>query len=164
MDGAYDGMKLTCANQAILSNGGLGNGTGYTIPLEIKPSGQFEPLYRTTLNVQVCSHLVLLLIYSTNVSCLHIGFLLHWTVFHTIIKMFLVSFPFFPKSKDGELPVLPLSVYGAVAMAHSVVSEEYSSPNQFFFYLYDKRNVSSLTTRVKRHILIKSLANKHAPF
>lgn len=48
----------------------------------------------------------------------------------------------FSESKDGELPVLPLSVYGAVAMAHSDVSEEYSSPNQFFFYLYDKRNVS----------------------
>lgn len=44
--------------------------------------------------------------------------------------------------KDGELPVLPLSVYGAVAMAHSDVSEEYSSPNQFFLFLYDKRNVS----------------------
>lgn len=44
--------------------------------------------------------------------------------------------------KDGELPVLPLSVYGAVAMAHSDVSEEYSSPNQFFFFLYNKRNVS----------------------
>lgn len=47
--------------------------------------------------------------------------------------------------KDGELPVLPLSVYGAVAMAHNVESEEYSSPYQFFFYLYDKRNVSVLT-------------------
>lgn len=43
--------------------------------------------------------------------------------------------------KDGELPVLPLSVYGAVAMAHNEASEEYSSPYQFFFYLYDKRNV-----------------------
>ncbi|GAV81763.1 hypothetical protein CFOL_v3_25216 [Cephalotus follicularis] len=40
------------------------------------PSGQFEPLYKTTL-------------------------------------------------------ILPLSVYGAVAMAHSEVSEEYSSPSQF---------------------------------
>lgn len=47
--------------------------------------------------------------------------------------------------KDGELPVLPLSVYGAVVMAHSEVSEEYSSPNQFFFYLYDKRNVSNMS-------------------
>ena len=43
--------------------------------------------------------------------------------------------------KDGELPVLPLSVYGAVAMAHSETSDEYSSPYQFFFFLYDKRSV-----------------------
>ncbi|KAL2476117.1 Peptidyl-prolyl cis-trans isomerase CYP37 [Abeliophyllum distichum] len=91
VDGAYNGVKLNCANQAILSDGGMGKDTGYSIPLEIKPSGQFEPLYKTTLSVQ-----------------------------------------------DGELPVLPLSVYGAVAMAHSDVSEEYSSPNQFFFYLYDR--------------------------
>ncbi|XP_027172827.1 peptidyl-prolyl cis-trans isomerase CYP37, chloroplastic [Coffea eugenioides] len=93
IDGAYDGVKLNCANQAIISDGELGNSTGYSVPLEIKPSGQFEPLYKTTLSVQ-----------------------------------------------DGELPVLPLSVYGAVAMAHSDVAEEYSSPNQFFIYLYNKRN------------------------
>ncbi|XP_047265285.1 peptidyl-prolyl cis-trans isomerase CYP37, chloroplastic isoform X2 [Capsicum annuum] len=93
VDGAYDGMKLTCANQAILVDSEVGKATGYNVPLEIKPSGQFEPLYRTTLSIQ-----------------------------------------------DGELPVLPLSVYGAVAMAHSDVSDENSSPSQFFFYLYDKRN------------------------
>ncbi|XP_058095418.1 peptidyl-prolyl cis-trans isomerase CYP37, chloroplastic [Magnolia sinica] len=92
IDGAYDGMKLNCVNQAILSESGPQN-NGFSVPLEIMPAGQFEPLYRTTLNVQ-----------------------------------------------DGELPVLPLSVYGAVAMAHSEVSEEYSSPCQFFFYLYDKRS------------------------
>lgn len=45
------------------------------------------------------------------------------------------------------MPVLPLSVYGAVVMAHSEVSDEYSSPNQFFFYLYDKRNVSPISKR-----------------
>lgn len=44
--------------------------------------------------------------------------------------------------QDGELPVLPLSVYGSVATSHSEVSEEYSSPDQFFFYLYDKSYVS----------------------
>ncbi|XP_050247440.1 peptidyl-prolyl cis-trans isomerase CYP37, chloroplastic isoform X3 [Quercus robur] len=92
IDGAYDGAKLNCTDQAVLSDSGLDK-NGYNVPLEIMPSGQFEPLYRTTLNVQ-----------------------------------------------DGELPVLPLSVYGAVAMAHSEVSEDYSSPYQFFFYLYDKRN------------------------
>lgn len=93
IDGAYNGAKLSSINQAVLSDNGLDTNSGYSVPLEIKPSGQFEPLYRTTLNVQ-----------------------------------------------DGELPVLPLSVYGAVAMAHSEVSEDYSSPNQFFFYLYDKRS------------------------
>ncbi|XP_042039481.1 peptidyl-prolyl cis-trans isomerase CYP37, chloroplastic-like isoform X1 [Salvia splendens] len=93
VEGAYDGMKLNCTDQAILSDSKLGKDKGYVVPLEIMPSGQFEPLYKTTLSVQ-----------------------------------------------DGELPVLPLSVYGAVVMAHNPDSEEYSSPNQFFFYLYDKRN------------------------
>ncbi|CAO2836055.1 unnamed protein product [Amaranthus hypochondriacus] len=93
IDGAYDGTKLNCTSQAVLSDNTLNSTIGYSVPLEIMPSGQFEPLYKTTLSVQ-----------------------------------------------DGELPVLPLSVYGSVVMAHSEVSEEYSSPNQFFFYLYDKRN------------------------
>ncbi|KAL3849402.1 hypothetical protein ACJIZ3_011284 [Penstemon smallii] len=93
VDGAYDGVKLNCTDQAILSDTRTVKDKGYSVPLEIMPSGQFEPLYKTTLSVQ-----------------------------------------------DGELPVLPLSVYGAVVMAHSEVSDEYSSPNQFFFYLYDKRN------------------------
>ncbi|CAH1429412.1 unnamed protein product [Lactuca virosa] len=91
VDGAYDGMTLKCTDQAILSDNGIDKSIGYSVPLEIMPSGQFEPLYKTTLSIQ-----------------------------------------------DGELPVLPLSVYGAVAMAHDDASEEYSSPNQFFFYLYDK--------------------------
>ncbi|XP_057748804.1 peptidyl-prolyl cis-trans isomerase CYP37, chloroplastic isoform X1 [Arachis stenosperma] len=93
MDGAYDGAKLSTSNQAILSDNGADKNSGFSVPLEIMPSGQFEPLYKTTLSVQ-----------------------------------------------DGELPVLPLSVYGAVAMAHNEVSDEYSSPYQFFFYLYDKRS------------------------
>ncbi|KAJ7948608.1 Peptidyl-prolyl cis-trans isomerase chloroplastic-like [Quillaja saponaria] len=93
IDGVYNGAKLNCTTQAVISENGLSKNSGYDVPLEIMPSGQFEPLYKTKLSVQ-----------------------------------------------DGELPVLPLSVYGAVAMAHSEVSEEYSSPDQFFFYLYDKRN------------------------
>uniref|UniRef100_A0A0E0ED69 PPIase cyclophilin-type domain-containing protein n=1 Tax=Oryza meridionalis TaxID=40149 RepID=A0A0E0ED69_9ORYZ len=92
LDGAYDGIKLKCASQAIIADNENGK-KGYTVPLEVMPAGQFEPLYRTPLSIQ-----------------------------------------------DGELPVLPMSVYGAVAMAHSVDSDEYSSPTQFFFYLYDKRN------------------------
>lgn len=57
MDGVYDGTKLNCANLAILSDGGLGNSIGYSTPLEIKPSGQFEPLYKTTLSVQVHTYI-----------------------------------------------------------------------------------------------------------
>ncbi|CAM8894061.1 unnamed protein product [Rhodiola kirilowii] len=91
MDGSYNGSKFNCTDQAIISDSGSDRKGGNGPPLEIMPSGQFEPLYKTKLSVQ-----------------------------------------------DGELPVLPLSVYGSVAMAHSEVSDEYSSPDQFFFYLYDK--------------------------
>lgn len=55
MDGAYDGAKLSSTSQAVLSENSLDKNKGYSIPLEIKPSGQFEPLYRTTLSVQVLS-------------------------------------------------------------------------------------------------------------
>lgn len=58
IDGAYDGAKLRCTDQAILSDNGLDKNSGYNVPLEIMPSGQFEPLYRTTLSVQVCQCLI----------------------------------------------------------------------------------------------------------
>ena len=54
MDGAYNGAKLNCINQAVISDNGVDKNTGYSVPLEIMPSGQFEPLYKTTLSVQVC--------------------------------------------------------------------------------------------------------------
>ncbi|XP_031500908.1 peptidyl-prolyl cis-trans isomerase CYP37, chloroplastic [Nymphaea colorata] len=92
LDGAYDGIKLKSVNQAVISDNERAN-YGFSAPLEIMPSGQFEPLYRTMLDVQ-----------------------------------------------DGELPILPLSVYGAIAMAHSPDSDEYSSASQFFIYLYDRRS------------------------
>lgn len=135
IDGAYDGTKLSSTSQAVLSENSLDKSEGYSIPLEIKPSGQFEPLYRTTLSVQVfsCSH-YRLKIYVRK-------------LFH-----FLLSYIISSTWKDGELPVLPLSVYGAVAMAHNEDSEEYSSPCQFFFYLYDKRNVSLILYFVYKYI------------
>ncbi|KAJ7531199.1 hypothetical protein O6H91_14G036100 [Diphasiastrum complanatum] len=92
LKGAYDGVKLRSTEQAILSDNEL-NSNGTSLPIEILPAGEFQPLYRTTLNVQ-----------------------------------------------DGELPVLPLSVYGAVAMAHNPSSEDFSASSQFFIYLYDKRS------------------------
>ncbi|KAG6547222.1 hypothetical protein Mapa_011158 [Marchantia paleacea] len=92
LKGKYNGIKLRTGEQSILCDD-QGDGVGNTLPLEVLPAGEFQPLYQTTLNVQ-----------------------------------------------DGEIPVLPLSVYGAVAMAHNTAAEDFSSPSQFFFYLYDKRN------------------------
>lgn len=63
VDGAYDGVKLICTDQAVLSGNAPGQqNTDYGVPLEIMPSGQFEPLYRTKLSVQVS----LFLLFSTN--------------------------------------------------------------------------------------------------
>lgn len=53
VDGAYDGVKLKSTDQAILSDSGLDKNIGYSAPLEIMPAGQFEPLYKTTLSIQV---------------------------------------------------------------------------------------------------------------
>lgn len=63
VEGAYDGVKVNCSNQAILLESRLGKDSGFSVPLEIKPSGQFEPLYKTTLSVQVF----------TPLSCLSVG-------------------------------------------------------------------------------------------
>lgn len=134
IDGAYDGTKVSCTEQAILTDRGLDKNSGYSVPLEIKPSGQFEPLYKTTLSVQVN-----LYISSISGICLP-SFQMKYS--QSLIFGW----------KDGELPVLPLSVYGAVAMAHREVSDEYSAPYQFFFYLYDKRNVSDCNLLVQTNI------------
>lgn len=60
IDGAYDGATVNCVNQAILSESGWGKEAGFSVPLEIKPSGQFEPLYKSTLSVQVSTLLIVL--------------------------------------------------------------------------------------------------------
>ena len=39
----------------------------------------------------------------------------------------------------GELPVLPMSIYGAVAMAHAPDADEgFAAADEFFIYKYDK--------------------------
>jgi hypothetical protein len=52
LDGVYDGVTLKCASQAIIADNETGK-NGYTVPLEVLPAGQFEPLYRTPLSIQV---------------------------------------------------------------------------------------------------------------
>lgn len=62
---------------------------GKTLPMEMLPLGEFDPVYKSQLDVQ-----------------------------------------------HGELPVLPLSIYGAVAMAHpsADVPDGYAAGNEFFLY------------------------------
>ena len=39
----------------------------------------------------------------------------------------------------GELPVLPMSIYGAVAMAHAADADEgFAAADEFFIYKYDR--------------------------
>ena len=39
----------------------------------------------------------------------------------------------------GELPVLPMSIYGAVAMAHAPDADEgFAAADEFFIYKYDR--------------------------
>lgn len=69
------------------------SGPPAALPLEMLAAGDFEPVYRSTLDV-----------------------------------------------RSGELPVLPLSIYGAVAMAHlpDYSGSGYVSGTQFFIYKFDR--------------------------
>ncbi|CAI5518212.1 unnamed protein product [Closterium sp. Naga37s-1] len=88
---AYDGVAVKATDLAVLSDA-RDPSAGRDVPLEIMPAGEFQPIYRTPLDVQ-----------------------------------------------DGELPVLPMSVFGAMVMAHSPETDSFSHPSQFFLYKYDKR-------------------------
>lgn len=39
VDGAYNGAKLSFTDQAVLTDNGLDKNSGYSVPLEIMPSG-----------------------------------------------------------------------------------------------------------------------------
>eukprot|EP00899_Mesostigma_viride_P009366 jgi/Mesvir1/18430/Mv14297-RA.1 len=41
---------------------------------------------------------------------------------------------------EGEFPIIPMSIYGAVCLAHAPSNPSASSSSDFFIYLYDKRN------------------------
>lgn len=89
--GAYDGSQLAIGGETVsVTSSKL---PARVLPMEMLALGQFEPLYRSPLDVQ-----------------------------------------------NGELPVLPLSIYGAVAMAHPGpdVSDGASASNEFFLYKFDK--------------------------
>lgn len=91
---AYDGvaLKVAASSFSVIADA-RDPSLGTELPLEVMPTQDFQPIYKTPIDIQ-----------------------------------------------DGELPVLPLSVFGATAMAHSPNSDTFSHPSQFFFYLYDKRS------------------------
>jgi hypothetical protein len=95
ISGEYDGASLSATQVAVLA-GDETAGANAPIPLEMLAAGDFEPTYRTPLDV-----------------------------------------------RSGELPVLPLSIYGAVAMArlpdYSGIPPGFVSGHQFVIYLFDKR-------------------------
>lgn len=91
--GLYDGQTLGVTADSVQA-GGQGAGVG-ALPLEIMPAGDFEPQYRTPLDV-----------------------------------------------RSGEVPVLPLSIYGAAAMTHlpgADASVGFVSSRQFFLYKYERQ-------------------------
>ena len=89
--------KLTAAplsvSQVSVLGGSEAAGAAAPLPLEVMPAGDFEPAYRSRLDV-----------------------------------------------RSGELPVLPLSIYGAVAMAHLPGDDGggYVSSQRWFVYKFDR--------------------------
>ena len=95
--GAYDGTRLNRLETAVFaspkSEKVLKRNADDSLPLEVKPINDYEPRYRSPLNVMGAE----------------------------------------------ELPTLPLSVNGSLAMARGT-EDGTSSASQFFIYLFDKRS------------------------
>ncbi|GAX77222.1 hypothetical protein CEUSTIGMA_g4668.t1 [Chlamydomonas eustigma] len=91
LDGLYDGRVLQ-SNYSSMYVAGKVDKPRPPIPLEILPLGQFDPVYRSPLDVQ-----------------------------------------------GGELPVLPLSISGAITMAHIPDSDSFLSGDEWFVFKFDKQ-------------------------
>ena len=92
--GAYNGVSLKKSETALLAPARAGKvDPSATLPLEVKPLDDYEPRYRSPLNVMGAE----------------------------------------------ELPTLPLSVNGSLAMARGA-EDGTSSASQFFIYQFDKRS------------------------
>lgn len=94
LEGVYCGLPLSANGSSVTA--GRGALPGRTIPLEALPSGQFDLVYRSPLDV-----------------------------------------------RDGELPVLPLSIYGALAMSHAPgdgASEGLAAADEFFIFKFDRQS------------------------
>ena len=100
--------------------------SGKYLPLEILPAGDFEPLYRTPMEVQ---------------AGMRNGY--WWPSNHC--RYLLKSFKLMAWLAAGELPLLPLSITGAVAMVHPGPDAGPSADglvrgDEFFIFKYDKQS------------------------
>jgi len=87
---SFDRQMLTVDRDSVVLHSNNGHATN-TLPLEILPVGQFEPLYRTELDVQT-----------------------------------------------GEVPVLPLSIFGAVSLSHAPDADEMSTSEEAFIFKFNR--------------------------
>ena len=89
-DGMYNGVTLRVDDTSIFGEKASKTPTQEQLPLEIFARGDFEPTYRSALDIN-----------------------------------------------NGEVPVLPLSIYGSVAMTKS--QDGSSSPSEFFIFKYNRQ-------------------------
>lgn len=92
LEGKYDNRPVQTSSSSIIVQPDVASPSSAPIPLEILPAGQFDPVYKSTLDVQ-----------------------------------------------DGELPVLPLSISGAISMTHIPDTDQYLSGDEWFIYKYDRQ-------------------------
>lgn len=97
-DGFFNGSEVQFGGEALFNRPDSSKTppTGATteLPIEFRPLGSFEPVYRVELDTQ------------TGVG--------------------------------SELPSLPISVYGSMAMTRSPEQQDLASPGEFFFFLYSQ--------------------------
>jgi len=87
---SFDQQKLSVDRDIVVLHSNSQDASN-TLPLEILPVGQFEPLYRSELDVQT-----------------------------------------------GEVPVLPLSIFGSVSLSHAPDADEMSSSEEAFIFKFNR--------------------------
>eukprot|EP00891_Asterochloris_glomerata_P000278 jgi/Astpho2/278/Aster-02168 len=115
LDGFYDGKDIGVDYSSAYI--GRGSSTGRLLPLEILPAGQFDPVYRLPISVS--------------------AFMLAGATKLLLEGHFDFKLTLAPAA--GELPTLPLSIYGSLAMGHAPNGEDGSqSAEEWFIYKFDR--------------------------
>eukprot|EP00210_Caulerpa_lentillifera_P009292 g8857.t1 len=91
MSGGLTNRQLLADPDSIVLQSKTPDSSSSSLPLEILPIGEFEPLYKEPIDVQ-----------------------------------------------NGDVPVLPFSIYGSVSLSHSIDSEESSAVDQAFIFKFNR--------------------------